>query len=273
MKRFSVIGAGNVGVNLTRSLTQGGYDFKYIYIKAKYDYYNTHLNDDIRKIVDESDFIFISTQESQISGAANLISNHTDPSGKVFFHTANSLTSDRLLPIKEKGGYTASFSPLQTFVDFNPAVDLFAGIYFLAEGDVRALELAGKIAQDLRAHIRFVDKEEKKYLHIAAVSSSNFLISILKFAEDQLKKCGHQKVSRRQDSVLANDTGSEKGYDLTIMLPLIKQTLKNVTNKGAGASLSGPFKRKEFEVLKKHLALLEHDEAVFYKVLTEYLKK
>ena len=104
MKRFSVIGAGNVGINLIRSLIQRGYDFKYIYKKAKYEFFNAHLNDDIRKIVTESDFIVISTQESKISEAADLISHHTDPSGKIFFHTANSLTSDRLLSIKKNGG-------------------------------------------------------------------------------------------------------------------------------------------------------------------------
>ena len=135
------------------------------------------------------------------------------------------------------------------------------------------MALAGKIARNLKAHIRPVDKEEKKYLHIAAVSSSNFLISILKFAEDQLRKCGHEKESHLQDSGAGNDAWINRKYDLTIMLPLIKQTLKNAADKGTGASLSGPFKRKESGVLKKHLALLDQDEAVFYKILTEYLKK
>jgi predicted short-subunit dehydrogenase-like oxidoreductase (DUF2520 family) len=259
VKRFSVIGAGNVGVNLIHALIRAGYDFKYIYKKAKYDYFNSNLNNNIRLIVAESDFIFISTQESKISEAADLISRRADPSGKIFFHTANSLTSAHLLSIKKKGGFTASFSPLQTFVDFNPAVDLFSGIYFLAEGDAGALETAEKIARSLKANILFADKEEKEYIHIAAVSSSNFLISILKFAENQLKKC--------------SAAGSQKEYNLAIMLPLIKQTLQNVAEKGVETSLSGPLKRKETNVLNKHLSLLEKNEAAFYKTLTEYLKK
>jgi predicted short-subunit dehydrogenase-like oxidoreductase (DUF2520 family) len=259
VKRFSLVGAGNVGLNLINSLAKKGYDFRYIYKKAKYDYFASRLSGDIDLIVQESDFIFLTTRESQIGEAADLIARQADPAGKVFFHTSNSLTSDQLRPIKEKGGFTASFSPLQTFVGFYPETDLFKGIYFLAEGDGRALQVAQEIADKLEAHILFVNKEEKNHLHIAAVSSSNFLISILKFAESQLEKCGR--------------TSRDRKYDIRIMLPLIKQTLHNIEKKGVEASLSGPLKRKESAILEKHLSLLTQDEAAFYRTLTGYLKK
>lgn len=259
MKRFSLVGAGNVGLNLINSLIKNGYDFKYIYKKVKFDHFVSRLSEDIGLIVQESDFIFIATRESQISGAAEFIARQADPAGKFFFHTSNSLTSDQLRPIKEKGGFTASFSPLQTFVDFCPEDDLFRGIYFLAEGDKRAIQAAQEIAGKLGAHILVVDKEEKSYLHVAAVSSSNFLISILKFAENQLKKYGR--------------SGRNGEYDIRIMLPLIKQTLRNVEKKGIESSLSGPLKRKEYDILKKHLSLLTQDDAAFYRTLIEYLKK
>jgi predicted short-subunit dehydrogenase-like oxidoreductase (DUF2520 family) len=259
VKRFSLIGAGNVGLNLIQSLVKKGYDFRYIYKKAKYDYFSSRLSEDIGSIVRESDFIFIATRESQIAEAAHLIARQSDPAGKFFFHTSNSLTSEQLRPIKEKGGFTASFSPLQTFVDFKPGCDLFRGIYFLIEGDDRALQAAQKIADKLEAFILVVDKEEKNHFHIAAVSSSNFLISILKFAESQLKKCALP--------------GRDRKYDIRIMLPLIKQTLQNVEERGIDASLSGPLERKEFAILGKHLSLLAQDEADFYRTLTGYLKQ
>ena len=244
---------------MIHSLTLRGYDFKYSYKKTKYDYFTSQLSQDIDLIVRESDFLFIAARESQIAGAAELVARESEPAGKVFFHTSNSLTSDQLHPIKESGGYIASFSPLQTFVDFQPGTDLFRGIYFLAEGDDRALQVAREIADKLEARLLIVDKKEKGYLHIAAVSSSNFLISILKFAENQLKKC--------------HVSGRDRKYDIRIMLPLIKQTLHNVGAKGVDASLSGPLKRKEFDILEKHLSLLTKDEAAFYRTLTDYLKK
>lgn len=271
--RFSVIGAGNVGTNLINSLFKKGYDFKYIYKKARYDYFAQHIDNDIGSIVEESDIIFIATQESKITQVAELIARQTDPTGKIFFHTANSLTSDRLGNIAERGGSVASFSPLQTFVDFDPEVDLFTGIYFLAEGDEKALAAAAEIAKDLGADILFVNKEEKAYLHIAAVAVSNFLVAILKYAEAQLQKCSPAKRPRSPVAAFFGKNKDKKKFSLSIMLPLIKQTLENAATRGVANSLSGPLKRKEFDILKKHLALLDEDEAEFYKILTDYLKK
>lgn len=273
MKRFSVIGAGNLGINLINSLIKKRYQLQYIYKKTRYDAFTSHLNNNVDLLVKESDFIFISTQESKISAAADLIAAEADPVNKIFFHTSNSLTSERLQRIKERGGITASFSPLQTFVDYAPGTDLFSGIYFLAEGDRQALTLAEEIANNLNANILFVEKEEKKYLHLAAVAAANFLISILKFAENQLHKANREKPAQPQDTHLAGKFKKRKEYNLGIMLPLIKQTLNNVAAKGVGASLSGPLQRKEYDIIEKHLALLEQDEADFYNILTAYLKK
>ncbi len=252
MKRFSVIGAGNLGVNLINSLVKRGYDFKFIYRKSSYHDFDSHLSTDIGLIVQESDFVFIATQESKIRGAAEMIARETEPAGKIFFHTSNSLTAAELSGIRERGGLTASFSPLQTFIGFDRDSDLFPGIFFLAEGDPEALALAEDIARHLQAKVLVVDREEKVYFHMAAVSASNFLIAILKFAESQLKK-GRGK------------------FDINVLLPLIKQTLKNVESKGVDASLSGPVKRKESDIIRKHLALLQGREAGFYHTLSEYL--
>ncbi|NIM15755.1 MAG: DUF2520 domain-containing protein [Candidatus Aminicenantes bacterium] len=262
MKRFSIIGAGNLGTYLINSLVKKGYILKYIYKKAKYPshQFEAAIEGDIGLIVKQSDFIIISTQESKIREAAELAAVSSDPNGKIFFHTSNSLTSDELISLKEKGGSVASFSPLQTFAETEPSSkeNLFKGIFFLAEGDQEAVKLAEKIAGDLEAHVLVVDKEDKPYIHIAAVSASNFLVAILKLAEGQLKKAGAR---------------CRVPIDIKVLLPLIKQTLKNVESRGVKASLTGPVKRKEMGIIKKHLELLEGDEKELYKALSKFLKK
>ncbi|MCK4762257.1 MAG: DUF2520 domain-containing protein [Candidatus Aminicenantes bacterium] len=292
MKRFSVIGVGCVGANLIHSLVQKGYQLKGVapppvWVRARTGRTNegpgkhitapldkkarifnallqslaahpglensaSYIKEDIASMVEASDFVFITTQESRIKEAAGLIAKQAAPAGKIFFHTSNSLTAAELREIKEQGGLTASFSPLQTFADFDPGIDLFAGIYFLTEGDAPALALGREIAAALGAKALVVDAAEKPLLHMAAVSSSNFLISVLKFAEGRIKRC-------RGD------------FDIGIMLPLIEQTLKNVEKKGVDASLTGPLQRGEAGILRKHLALLEGEDAAFYKTLSEYL--
>lgn len=255
MKRFSVIGAGNLGTYLIDSLVKKGYSLKYIYKKSKSRQFAFAITNDIRLLVEQSDFIIISTQESKIREAAELAAASSHPKGKVFFHTSNALTSDELASIQKKGARVASFSPLQTFPEYSAktGADIFNGIYFLSEGDKEALNLTRQVAADLGAHVLAVDKSEKIYFHIAGVASCNFLIAVLELAESQLKKVGK--------------------HGIKILLPLIKQTLKNVEERGAKASLTGPVKRKEMTIVKKHLEVLEKnpDEAALYKALSKFL--
>jgi predicted short-subunit dehydrogenase-like oxidoreductase (DUF2520 family) len=257
VKRFSVIGAGNLGTYLIDALVKKGYSLKYIYKKSRNRQFAFAVTGNIRLLVEQSDFIIISTQESRIRGAAELAAASSQPTGKIFFHTSNSLTSDELSSLQEKGARVASFSPLQTFPGYDTGTDgeVLNDVYFLAEGDGTAVTLAQQVAADLGAQVLPVDKNEKIYFHIASVASCNFLIAVLKLAENQLKKVGK--------------------HDIKILLPLIKQTLKNVESRGVEASLTGPVKRKEMGIVNKHLQALEKnpDEAALYKTLSKFLQK
>lgn len=255
--RFSVIGAGNLGTFLIYSLVNRGYRLSGIYKKSKFRLFDSRVTGDIAAMLALSDVVIIATQESRIPEAVQLAAQSGEAKEKVFFHTANALTSDSLLALKEAGAYVASFSPLQTFPPFEPdrPEEVFGGVYFLLEGDSEAITIAEKIGADLGAHVLKVNKEKKAYFHIAGVAASNFLISILKLAERQLKK-----------TAVPGETP-----DIKVLMPLIRQTLKNVENRGVEASLTGPFKRKEMGVIQKHLEMLDEDDATIYKALTDFL--
>ena len=259
MKRFSVIGAGNLGTYLIDALVKKGYSLKYIYKKSRDRQFAFAITGDMQSLVEQADFIIISTQESKIRGAAELAAASSHVKGKIFFHTSNSLNSDELSSLQEKGAWVASFSPLQTFPAYDAGTggDVFNDVYFLAEGDGKAVKLAQQVAADLGAHVLAVDKSEKIYFHIAGVAACNFLIAVLELAENQLKKVGKHDI------------------DIKILLPLIKQTLKNVESMGVKASLTGPVQRKEMDIVKRHLEVLERnpDEAALYKALTRFLQK
>jgi predicted short-subunit dehydrogenase-like oxidoreductase (DUF2520 family) len=257
VRRFSVIGAGNLGTYLIDSLIKKEYTLKYIYKKSRIRQFDFAITGDIRLLVEQSDFIIIAAQESKIREAAELAAASSYPRGKIFFHTSNSLTSDELSSLQKKGAWVASFSPLQTFpgYDARTAGGVFNDVYFLAEGDEKAVKLARQVAADLGAHVLAVNKSEKIYFHIAGVAACNFLIAVLELSENQLKKVGN--------------------YDIKILLPLIKQTLKNVESMGVEASLTGPVQRKEMDIVKKHLKALEKNpaEAALYKALTKFLQE
>lgn len=247
MISYSVIGAGNLGASLIHSLPEKGYKLKYIYKKSKYSQFDRKIGNDLKRIVSVSDVIFISVQESGIKDVVSEIATLENITDKMFFHTSNSLTSDEMEPLKKQGGIVASFSPLQTFPDFIENIDLFKGVYFLSEGDPEALETADKIAEDLKANILKVDQKTKMFFHIGAVISSNFLNSLIRFSDNQIKKGGD--------------------YNYKILLPLMKQTLKNIENKGLEEALTGPVSRGESEIVSRHLDKLKGKEKELYKLL------
>ncbi len=257
-----MVGAGNLGSHLAYALKAKGYPPPAIYKKAKYPGFENHIEADIQKLIKDSQVVFICTQESRIDEAVTDIAAHTNPAGKIFFHTSNSLTSDRLLPLKEKGALVASFSPLQTFPPFSgpsaSAAGVFRGIYFLTEGDPEATETAAALCNDLGARLLKVEKETKMYFHIAAVCACNFLVSLLQLSQNQLHKV------KQPDKNLAPP-------DINMLMPLIRQTLDNIETRGLAASLTGPAKRRETGIIDKHLALLEGDEKELYQKLTQFL--
>lgn len=254
MDRFSVIGAGRVGLNLSQALQKKGFQLQYVFKKALNNHYPSHITNNICKLVQNSDFIFICVQESKIRPLAELVSAGTAPLGKIFFHTANSLTSDELLPLRLAGAAVASFSPLQTFIGFQEDEELFSGITFLLEGDEAAVRLARRIATQLQAKVLEVRKQDKMYFHMAAIAAANFLVANLKFAERQLRR-----------------TAARPG--LEILFPLVEQTFRNIKKFGWRSSLSGPLKRGEVDLLKKHEGILAGSEKKIYQILMRYLQE
>jgi len=256
---FSIIGAGNLGICLTVALKAAGYQLRFIYKKVKHriPQLDNAIETNITRLASGSDMIFIATQESQIPGVVRDLARSGNLEGKYVYHTANSLSSVELLPLKSRGAYVASFSPLQTFSDMSlmepSPEELFKGIYIQTEGDPEAITLAHDIGQRLGANVLEVAGEDKPYIHIAAVSAANFLIAVLKLAERQMQRTGKGGVE--------------------ILMPLIRQTLANVEKQGVEASLTGPAKRKETAIIEKHLSLLEGSDRDLYKAITDYLMK
>jgi len=247
---FSIIGAGNLGVNLAYYLNLTKvFELKYIYKKSKYDILNKYICNDLKKVIQESDLILISTQESGINSVVNEIKNiDEDFKDKYVFHTSNSLTSDILKDLKDKDFVIGSLSPIQTFSSFyknNP----FRDIYFLYEGEKQGEVIAERMVKGLSSNLKIVKREEKPFYHIAAIGSSNFIISILKYAKRVYGKDDYDKV----------------------FYPLLKKTIENVLNNGINDSLTGPAKRGEMDLIRNHIDLLKGLDKNIYEVLTKNL--
>lgn len=146
-------------------------------------------------------------------------------------HTAGSLGLD-IFPeqIKQKG----IFYPLQTFSK-NRKVSFIDLPFLLESSDDESSEILKNLAESIGGIVHFVDTEQRRMLHLAAVFANNFTNHLL--TEGKL-------------------VALKAGYPFEILVPLIKETISKAMEIGPENSQTGPAIRHDHNTIEKHLELL-----------------
>ena len=68
---------------------------------------------------------------------------------------------------------------------------------------------------------------------------------------------------------------STKSLDISILEPLVKETINKAFKMGAENALTGPARRHDMETINKHIELLNDnvEEKKIYELLTDYILK
>jgi predicted short-subunit dehydrogenase-like oxidoreductase (DUF2520 family) len=146
-------------------------------------------------------------------------------------HTAGSFGLE-VFPehIKRKG----IFYPLQTFSKKRKIS--FTDIPILLEAsDNESSGILRTLAESIGAKVHFVNSEQRRILHIAAVFVSNFTNHMLTMGKQ-----------------LADKTG----FSFEILTPLLKETFSKAIDCGPENSQTGPAVRHDENTIEKHLELL-----------------
>jgi len=145
------------------------------------------------------------------------------------------------------------FYPLQTFskasvVQWNTTPML---IEATSNGNLELLERAATL---LHAPHFETDTKQRKYIHLAAVLTSNFANHLLGKASALLKK---------------------QSIDYHILQPLVEATIKKAFTKHPFDVQTGPAIRNDTLTIEKHLSLLKEDPLLqnIYSNLTESIQK
>ncbi|OPX17592.1 hypothetical protein BXT86_05710 [candidate division WOR-3 bacterium 4484_100] len=250
--KLGLIGCGRVGISIfyllkKRNKIVGLYDInkKNLARAKKLLKYKKNLK--IDEICKQSDALFIATPDDKIVKTYKNIRKYiTAP--KFIFHFSGSLSS-KIIP-KSKNIYRASIHPFATF----PEVVLTPRRYFLFfEGDPPALRAVRKIFPKENFLIKRVNPRLKNRYHLIGVFSSNLLIGYLTLIRDLAKEIGWK---------------DREFYE--IVIPIIESTIKNVKKYGLKDGLSGPLKRGDKGVIKKHLETLRAKKGLnrLYKFLS-----
>ena len=250
MKNILITGYGKTGSHLYHALKKTG-KYGLSVIKDKKEFTRRlkttgHKNKCAASFIGKADIIFICVKDSQITGAAEMISQSGAAlKNKIIFHTSGALTAAELRLLKKHGAVTGSFHPVQSFAKTAGKFSgTFNGIYIALEGDAAAVKAGEGLAKTLGSNSIVLNEQGKIYHHICCVMSSNYLAAL----NYKVEETGLKRIRKN---------GFNKTTFLNIYKPLAVQTLENGALHGAAGSLTGPIERFDLATIKAHLDALK----------------
>lgn len=250
MKNFkiAIAGAGNVATHLARAL-----DAHVVAVASRNVASAFRLTATLSHAVPctygdiaryNPDIIIISVPDAAVASVAAAIGR---PKNKpLVVHTSGSIDMSVMECVSPRVGV---LYPLQTFT---AGVDVkLSDVPFFLESRFPA-DLADieEIARLLSPKIYFADAERRRTLHIAGVFTSNFTNILM----DSVQR------------VLARD-----GYSLDVVKPLLDVTVAKAFAVGPENAQTGPARRGDTEVLRKHESELPDDLKPVYHALSKLI--
>lgn len=248
---IAIIGPGNLGSSLARSLRRAGYSIDFIWARSR-----GKSLPSARKLAREvgaravvnapqnlpANVFWFTVPDAEIASVAQAFAGAcgSEPQswkGRIALHSSGALSSDELDVLRRQGAAVASVHPLMTFV--RGSRPPFAGVPFALEGDRAAVRAARRIVSDLGGLAYPIRKQEKAAYHAWGTFVSPLFTGLLATSERVAKLAGVKKHEARKR-----------------MIPILLQTLANYATLGAPGAFSGPIVRGDVVTVKKHLGVL-----------------
>jgi predicted short-subunit dehydrogenase-like oxidoreductase (DUF2520 family) len=258
---FAIIGCGRVGTALARHLAGAGYRPVGFASRrdesAKAAAVLARTPDkwvaDPRDAARQAQILLITTPDGAIADVCREIAEKGGLQEKaVVLHCSGALASTILSPAAERGAFIGSMHPLQSFAADQPG-NPFAGIMMAVEGDAAAVEAARMMAEVLGANPFTIQTDKKTLYHAAAVSASNYLVTLMGFAVD-----------------LMTASGAPEKEAFRILKPLVMGTLANVETLGSIEALTGPIARGDLDTVAAHIAAIGNLSAEMLKLYKQH---
>jgi predicted short-subunit dehydrogenase-like oxidoreductase (DUF2520 family) len=254
--KIGFIGAGKVGFSLGKYFSINNLNVVGYYSKnsssskeaAKFT--NSKFYECIDLLIMDSDIIFITTPDDVVFKLWQNIKifNIKD---KILCHTSGSLSSKIFSDINNSGAFAYSIHPMFPFSDKFTTYKCLKNCYFSIEGDEKHLLEMKNLIESLGNPVLIIDQDKKSLYHLANVTVSNLVLSLLNKGSKYLIQCGIDE----KDA-------------LNSLMPLIEANLINLKQKGFINALTGPVERNDLGTLKKHIAAIPAEDLEIYKRLS-----
>ena len=236
---ITIIGAGNVGSQLCEKLANCNFMIDgLVYNRNKpveklKKITNTFSFQEIDKISSHSDLYIIAVNDDQYQKVIS-----TFPlKDKFIIHTSGSFESHKLEKITERWG---CLYPLQT-INKKKEIDWNGVNFFIEASKKNDLLKIKALCEKTGFRYHLADSKKREKLHIAAVLINNFTYHLLSSAKAFCEK---------------------NNIDYNYFQDLLFQSIKNVQDEDAFQLQTGPAKRKDLDLIKKQLELLENEESL-----------
>jgi predicted short-subunit dehydrogenase-like oxidoreductase (DUF2520 family) len=243
--RVAIVGAGNLGSALARSLQHAGYAIEAVIARSRgaslrkaqrlAQQVGARAATDLSDV--EARLIWFCVPDAAIAGAAHSLAGQVEWKGRVAVHSSGALSSDEMVALRGRGAAVASVHPLMTFV--RRSRPSLAGVPFAIEGDAAAVRVARRVVEDLGGLAYSIRKEDKSAYHAWGTFASPLLTALLATTEEVAILGGVSRKAARQR-----------------MIPILLQTLANYASFGAAGAFSGPIVRGDVDTVKRHLRVL-----------------
>ena len=248
MMKISIIGAGNVGLNMFETLRKKK-DVKLV----------TLFNRSIEKILSYRNKVFITNNINELKKSDIYIISTKDDSIKkiskkligkdgLIVHTSGS-TEMKILSIHKNFGV---FYPLQTFTKEKITDFKKIPICIEANNEIN-FKILKKLTKISGSKCYQLDSKQRIALHVSAVFACNFTNYLFSIAYDI---CTSNKIP----------------FDT--LFPLIRETLEKIEKNNPSEIQTGPALRKDIITIKKHLNFINSKSSrKIYSILTDEIIK
>lgn len=243
MINIVILGGGNVAYHLTNALLKNSaVNVVQIYNRSieKINCFknSTAITNNLWELKDADIYILAVSDNaiSELSSTLNL-------KNKLVVHTSGSMAMNELKSVSNKG----VFYLLQTFSK-EREID-FSTVPICVEAETDAdLQLLETLANLISKNCYFINSNQRKSLHVAAVFVNNFV--------NHLYHIGHEICEQNK-------------IPFEILLPLILETANKITTLPPLEAQTGPAKRNDTKTIEKHTAMLTKNQQEIYTLLTK----
>ena len=250
--KIGFIGAGKVGFSLGKYLSQnnifisGYYSRTHKNSKLAADFTDSQAYDSIDELLNASDVIFITVNDSAISDVWDMIKKYRI-SGMTFCHCSGILTSEIFEGADSLDVHTCSLHMLQAVSSkYESYKDMKSAVFTFESNDDTSDIIFSMISGCGNKIIKIKTQQKIKY-HTAASVTSNLLDALIHEGYDLLSECGF---SYENSKILIE--------------PLVRNNIDNIFNYGTVDALTGPVERNDIQTVVKHISCLNGSNKRLY---------